>query len=316
MMMRSGLFIILFALAALLSGDGAPASPPTRARTSVERIRFHIVTVEEDGRARKVISESVVDGPPNTDFNINLEDKRFRMKADFLTDLIRPDALKLRVRLETRRLYGYSERNLPLYEEDSQAQTLELGFDEEVILLPFGRNGGDNRLKIEIRPELDAQGESLPSGKKRPLEINILKQSPGGVVSIQASKIPHRFTVEATLLEDGREVARGTSDYLIDEAQEFSLKPTEEASAEVVNNPLTVNLTINQFARSRPQDEATIVFDLLRTNEREPLAHNWSGVSPLGSTMTYNVSDVYLRGTGRKYELRFKVNLAPGESGD
>lgn len=315
MMIRSGLVVVLFALAAILSGDGAPAAT-TRARTPAERIRFHIATVEEDGRARKVISESVVDGPPGTDFNINLEDARFRMKADFLTDLIRPDALKLRVRLETRRLYGYSERNLPLYEEDGQAQTLELGFDEAVILLPFGRNGGDSRLKIEIRPELDAQGGGLPAGRERPLEINILKQSPGGIVSIQASKIPHRFTVEATLLEDGREVARAASDYLINEAQELSLKPTEEASAEVVNNPLSVKLAINQFARSRPADEATIVFDLDRANQREPVARNWSGVSPLGSVMTYDVSDVYSRGTGRKYELRFKVNLAPGESAD
>lgn len=321
MMARICLMVIVLALASLLSGDAVPAEATrltaSNARTT-ERIRFHIVTAEEEGALRNIISESVIDGPPNTDFNINLEDKRFRMKASFLTDLIRPGALKLRVKLETRRLYGYSEQRLPLYEEDSQTQSLELGFDEAVVLLPFGRNGGESRLKIEITPEFNSQERPLSSGKERPLEINILKQSPTGLVSIEASKIPHRFSVEAVLLEDGREVARGSSDYLLGEAQELSLRPTAEASAEVTNNPLAVNLSINQYTRSRPTDETAIVFDLYRVSQQtarpEPIALRWSGIGALGSGMLYNLSDVYLKGTGKKYELRFKVNLAQGES--
>jgi hypothetical protein len=316
------ILILLIALTSTLMSDGrflSAASSPG-ARSQPERLRFRITTIEESAGQRNMISDATVEGPPGTDFNISLQGERFKMDAKFLTDLTAPDSLKVRAKLNTRRLYGYSEQKLPLYEEDNQSQALQLGFDEMVVLLPIGRNGGSNRLKIEITPAVSEQSTLLPSGKARPLEINILKQSPGGVIGIQAWKIPHRFTVEATLLEDGREVARGTADSLIEEAQELILRPTEQAGADVINNPLSVNLAIDQYTRSRPTDQATISFDIYRTEQqsgrREAIGLKWAGVGELGSHLKYDVSNVYLKESGKKYELRFKINLAQGEQAD
>jgi hypothetical protein len=285
-----------------------------------ERLGFRITAVEESAGERNVISDATVEGPPGTDFNVSLQTERFKMSARFLTDLMTPDSLKVRAKLDTRRFYGYSQQNLPLYEEDRQSQTLDLGFDESVVLLPFGRGGGDSRLKIEIIPMVIEQSARLPSGKERPPEINILKSNPGGVIGVEAWKIPHRFAVEATLLEDGREVARGTADSLIEETQGLILRPTAQASPEVASNPLTVNLTINQYTRSRPLDLATIGFDVYRADAQsaslEAICLKWAGISGLGSNLTYDLSEVYLKGSGKKYELRFKINLAQGEQDD
>ena len=119
---------ILFALVALVSLTASDsrvnraAFSEASSRASIEsprRIRFQIATVEEKAEARNVISEAIVEGPPGTDFNINLQGSRFKMNARFLTDLASTEMLKVRARLNTRRLYGYSERNLPLYEEDA-----------------------------------------------------------------------------------------------------------------------------------------------------------------------------------------------------
>lgn len=321
--MRNILLITVLVLTSLLSGGGrAPAEERlvTNTRTP-ERIRFHIVMIEEKGTERNSISEAVVEGPPNTDFNVNLEDKRFRMRARFLTDLIQPGALKVRARIDTRRLYGYSERELPLYEEDEQIQSLELGFDESVVLLPFGRGSGDHRLKIEITPAISEQTSISSTGKKRPLEISILKPGPSGIISIEASKVPHNFMLEAVLLEDGREVAGGTVPLLIEEPQEIALQPNAVAGAKITENLLFVNLAIERYARSRPADQVTFGFDvyLMKSGQgerRERVAQSWAGVASLDSAMTYDLSKYYLSETGRKYELRFKFKLAPGERAD
>ena len=320
MRIRITILMLLLALVSTLKGDVPSLSTLSAAKSLPERIQFRITTIEENGTERNVVSDSTVEGAPGTDFDINLEGERFKMSAKFLTDLAARDSLKMRVKLDTRRLYGYSEKNLPLYEEDNQSQTLDLNFDEMVVLLPFGRGGGERRLKIEITPTLSQQSARLPSGKTRPLEINILKPSPGGVISIQAAKIPHRFSVEATLVEDGREVARSTSAFLLEEPHELILRPTEGAGAEVVNNPLAVNLEINQYTRSRPVDLATIGFDLYRTDQAgahlEAIGLKWAGVGEIGSNLAYDLSNIYLKGSGKKYELRFKINLAQGERAD
>jgi len=300
----------------MLSDDGKGAAPDNR-----ERIQFHIATVEESGGRRNVVSEAMVEGPEGTDFNINLQGERFRMRAGFLTDLAGPDALKVRARLDTRRLYGYSERNLPLYEEDEQSQSLQLGFDEAIVLLPFGRNGGDDHLKIEITPTISEQAARLPSGKARPLEIKILKESPGGAVSIEASKIPHHFAVEATLVEEGREVAEGKANYLLEEGQEMRLRPLGGAGAEILKHPLAINLTIDNYTRSRPSDQVTLSFDLSELDPRQgvrpaEIASKWAGIASLGSELTYDLTRTYLKATGKRYELRFKVSLADGELSD
>ena len=321
----------------MLSDDGSgnpgraarPGFPsPKRVKTFLsapdnpERIQFHIATIEESGDERNVVSEATIEGPEGTDFNINLQGERFRMRAGFLTDLAGPDVLKIRARLDTRRLYGYSERRLPLYEEDEQSQNLQLGFDEAIVLLPFGRDGGDDRLKIEITPSVSEQAAHLPSGKARPLEIKILKESPGGAISIEASKIPHHFAVEATLVEDGREVAEGKANYLLEEGQEMQLRPTGEASEEILKHPLAINLTIDNYTRSRPADQVALSFDISELDRQQGspmptvIASKWAGIGSLGSELTYDLSQSYLKATGKKYELRFKVSLADGELSD
>ncbi len=312
------LLILFVVIASAVFSDGrhlnAKSAPDAR------RLRFRITTVEESagGGGRRVLSDAAVEGPPGTDFNIGLEASRFKMDATFLTDLTAPDSLKVRAKLITRRLYGYSEQNLPLYEEDDQGQTLQLGFDEMVVLLPFGRNGGDNRLKIEITPAMSDEGALSPSGEPRPLKIDFLKKSAEGEINIQAWKIPHRFAVEATLLEDGREVARRSADMLLEEPQDLTLEPTEQSSAGVVNNPLVVSLSLNQFMKNRPTDEIAIGFDLFRLDKEQggkrlPLGLRAAGVSDLSSSLSYDVSGYYLNSSGRKYELRFKIRLAAGE---
>jgi hypothetical protein len=315
MKLRIALLITAVGLTLLLSSDGGALTARTQPalRTS-DRIKFRIVTVEEKGPERNLVSESVIEGPPNTDFMINLEGERFRMQARFLTDLIRPDALKIRTKLDTRRLYGSSERGLPIYEEDEQSQSMELGVDEAVVLLPFGRNGGDHRLKIEITPVI-TQAATLPDGKARPLEITILKASPGGIINFEAMKIPHNFVVEAALLEDGYEVASGTAPLLIEEPQEIHLRKIGSGAESVV-----VNLTIDRYARSRPADQVTFGFDIYRPaangGRGEVIARNWAGIASLDSSLKYELDSHNFYGPGKKYELSFRFKLAPGEVAD
>ena len=265
---------------------------------------------------RDLVSETTVEGAEGTDFNIKLTGARFQMNTRFLTDLVAPNTLQIRADLNTRRFYGQSERNLPLYEEDSQRETLQLGFDEKMVLLPFGRNGSSDQLKIEITPMVSEQSAYLESGQPRPLEIRILKASPAGAISVEASKVPHRFAVEATLLEDGKEVARDTSDVLLEKAKELILKSTPQASTDVTNHPFSVTLTVNRYMKTRPMDQVAIEFDAYQISEaaqHQSLDFQGAGVNEVGSYFNYDVSDHYLKSSGRKYELRFRVKLAPGE---
>jgi hypothetical protein len=305
--------LIFLALILLVTTDSRVFSDRPGAR-----IEFRIATIEETAGDRNLISEALVEGPPGTDFNITLRGERFRMNARFLTDLIGAGTLKVRAKLDTRRLYGFSERSLPLYEEDAQSHAVELGFDEQIVLLPFGRKEGDDRLLIEITPAISDQSIFLPTGKARPLEIKILKQSPGGEISVQAFKKPHNFEVEAALLENGVEVARGTSICLIEEPEKIALQPFSSAGRELLDNPLAVTLTIDGFERGRPADNAYLTFDVYPLDasgqsRREAVATKWGGVASIGSDLTYDLSPHYLSSSGKKYELRFRVRLAPGE---
>lgn len=307
---------ILIALAILVAVAAAEVSPQNVAvgEPSDERIRFQITAVEEGTAGRKVISEATVEGPPGTDFNVNLQDGRFRMSAKFQTDLAPGGGLTLRARLETRRLYGTSEAGLPLYEEDAQRHTLRLGFDEAVVLLPFGGGGDGGRLSIEIQP---ARAGRQTSGVSTAPEINISKPSPGGAISVEASKVPHDFVVEATLLEDGREVARGIADSLLEEPGELLLRPTG-AAGEGAAVPLAVNLTLERYEPCAGAGRAAVRFDLFgddpqRAGTRTALARNWSGVAGLGSEMTYDLSQTYRGFPGKRYELKLRVNLASAD---
>ncbi|MDQ3918912.1 MAG: hypothetical protein M3348_10580 [Acidobacteriota bacterium] len=286
------------------------------------RIRYDVAAFEEQGARRELLSETTVEGPAGTDFEIKLRGARFRLDARFLNDLVAPGALKVRAEIKTRRLYGQSERGLPLYEEDEQKQALQLGFDEKMVLLPFGSNDQSpnaDQLRIEITPTPSGQSARLASGAKRPLEIKILKAGPGNSITVEASKSPHRFAVEAALFEDGREVARGSSeDFLVEEPREIRLAPNDRASAEVAADPLAVSLSVEQYLQRRPADEAAFSFDLYslggeQGGRREPFAPQWAGVGEIGSVMSYDISGRYLKSSGRRYELRLSVRLAPGE---
>ncbi|NNE68462.1 MAG: hypothetical protein HKN33_17985, partial [Pyrinomonadaceae bacterium] len=145
-MRKVSILLLILLIGLLETGNRVSASG------EVERIRFN-VTVLTDDRSRDVLSQTTIDGPAGTDFDIDLNTKGFDMKSRFLTDFLAEDVLLVRVDLETRRLFGLSPNNLPLYEEDKQKQSLRMRFDEAVVLLPYGKNGGGETLKIEIRPE-------------------------------------------------------------------------------------------------------------------------------------------------------------------
>jgi hypothetical protein len=221
-------------------------------------------------------------------------------------------SLKVRASLNTRRLHGRSERDLPLYEEDVQQETISLGFDEQIVLLPFGRQSEDEQLRIQIVPVRSRKTTMLPSGKRRPLEITILKQSDGGQINIFASKIPHRFEVEAALLEDGKPVARSQGTALLKEKTELFLDALDSS----INRPIRISLKVDGYIRSRPTDAATINFNVDRVDPGgdESVARNWAGVCEMGSPLNYDFTREYRGTAGRKYEVRFKLNLAPGET--
>ncbi|HEX8149520.1 MAG TPA: hypothetical protein VF591_20225 [Pyrinomonadaceae bacterium] len=313
---RTLLASTLLGFALIAAGVAAEVSPPVASSDarSGGRIRFRITAVEESAAGRKVISDAAVEGPPGTDFNVNLQDGRFRVSARFMTDLARGGGLTLRARLDTRRLYGYSEAGLPLYEEDAQRHTLDLGFEETVVLLPFGGGGDAGRLSIEIEPARPGQTGRLSSGDANTPEITISQPSPGGAISIEAAKVPHDYNVEATLLEDGREVARGSAGCLLEESRELLLRTVGAAAADGDAVPLALNLTVERFEPGTGSGRAAVRFDLLEGGPgHAPLARNWAGVANLGSELTYDLSQTYRGVPGRKYELKLRIDLAPGK---
>ncbi|HKR60757.1 MAG TPA: hypothetical protein VJS64_13635, partial [Pyrinomonadaceae bacterium] len=307
--------------------DGRPNHlAPSRKSSSpvLKRIRFDVSTYEGRNGRRELVAETTIEGPEGTDFHIKIQGERFSMDARFLNDLVAAERLQVRANLKTRRLYGRSERELPLYEEDTQKQTLQVSFDEKIVLLPFGRadaNENSDQLTIEITPNI-TQSRDLAAGKPRELEINIVKSSPGNQVNVEAMTVPHRFALTATLLEDGREVASGqVNEALIEERQEIILTPNGQASAEVLNNPIAIGLGVNEYMRRRPQDQVAIGFGVYRLSSqfggpREAIASNWSGIGQVGSSLKYDISDHYLKSGGRRYELMLTVKLAPGEEPD
>lgn len=300
------------AAASVATVPGLPAAGEPSAAGG-GRILFRVTAAEVGASGRRPLFDATVEGPEGTDFTVNMQDARFRMVAKFLTDA-EPGGggLRLRAKLDTRRLYGYSENSLPLYEEDSQSRALRVGFDESVVLLPFG-GGGDERLEIEISPERVARPWRLPSGEMSPPEIRVGRPSPGGVINVEATKIPHHFVADAALFEDGREVARGSARCLIEEPSEIALRPGSDAPA-----ALALALNVERFEPAQGKGRAALRFDLLRgaagvDGRREVLARNWAGVTSLGSEVVYDLTDVYKGAPGKKYELRLRIDLARGE---
>ena len=314
MKIRTLLASTVLACMALMVFVVAEVSPPnvSASVSAGERIRFQITAVEEGAAGRKVISDAAVEGPPGTDFNINLQDGRFRMSARFLTDLADGGGLTLRARLDTRRLYGYSEAGLPLYEEDAQRHTLGLNFDEAVVLLPFGGGGDAGRLSIEIRPERVGRPAGATAGGADTPEITISKPSPGGAISIEAAKVPHDFVVEAELFKDGRTIASASTNCLLEESCELRMRRVGAVGDAL---PLSLNLSVERFEPGPGTGRAAVRFDLHAGSPVDAaLARNWAGVASLGSEMTYDLSRTYRGDPGKRYELKIRVKLAVGES--
>ncbi|HJQ26058.1 MAG TPA: hypothetical protein VKA60_19220 [Blastocatellia bacterium] len=304
---------LLLLLALIINaGDGHTTAS---AKADLKRIQFQIVTVETRGGQRHVLSNATVEGPPGTDFQINLESERFKMDARFLTDLVNNDALQVRAKLQTRRLYGRSANDLPLYEEDAQSHTLRLSFEEAIILLPFGR-AGDDRFSIEITPALTNQPAYLATGEVTPPAIQIDDRQLRGVISIQAQAAPHEYDAQVSLLRDGREVARGNARLMREEAGEVVLRPLDPTSAELTDRPLAVNLTLAPFAQDCAADRLKVSFDLYRVgkpgaDQRAMIATDWQGVARAGADLRYDLSNDAAGLAAGKLELKF--NLKPAD---
>lgn len=300
--MKTRIVFLLVAIfiSILASGDNRFVS----AANEQKRVRFQITTVGEnaDGGGRKILAQTTIEGLPGTDFNINLQTENFKMQTRFLSDLVSENKIKLRAKLNTRRFYGYSPANLPLYEEDAQSHRLEVGFDETVVLLPFGRNGGTaETLKIEITPALVFVSNADASAARQ-LKINFDKQIPSGEVYIEASKTPHRFAVEAVLTADGQPIARGgCAECLLEEAKEIVLQPV--ADSVLGDQPFAANLTINKYTRNRPTDSVGINFDFYRVAGESPdkskteVITGGAGIGSLGGDyLAYPLKDINLPG--------------------
>src|SRR5438477_13185266 len=110
-MKRHKVFLFLASIVSMIVMSGDRPGALSRAKSSEpQRIRFEVAAFEERNGQRDLVSETTVDGPAGTDFTINLHDSRFQMNAKFVTDLIGSSALKIKADMNTRRLYGYSER--------------------------------------------------------------------------------------------------------------------------------------------------------------------------------------------------------------
>ena len=313
-MQRYKKFLLATAIVCLsLMVDRHPLAVSRARSDEPGRIRFAITAFEERDGAREIVSETTIDGPAGTDFNINLHDSRFQMNAKFVTDLIASGTLKIKADLNTRRLYGYSERKLPLYEEDAQNETMQLSFDEKLVLLPFGRNDSNDQLKIEIIAAASEQSNYLASGKPRPLEITIPKQSPDGAITVEASRLPHNYVVEATLLEDRHEVAHGKAAYHLDEPAELLLQPGNGSTLN--NNPLAIDFKIYRYLRTGPQGQVAFGFSAYRRdqqgNKRDVVVPQAAGIGDLDSPLSYELGEF---SNGRKYQLILTMRLAPGEN--
>jgi hypothetical protein len=242
------------------------------------------------------------------------------MQARFLTDLITPDSLNIRTRLNTRRLAGVSQKALPLFEEDVQSHNFQVTADETIVLLPFGRNSDAETLKIEITSKIiDA---SKVSERERNLpQINIIKPFPNGEINVDAVKVPHRFVAQAILTADGLEIARGSGAILLEETREIILHPDEKSKTEIPAAPLAVKLTVDSFSQTRTTDLVGIAFDAYRLTAGDgdstpnQFILNGRGIAIPGRETKYNLSSTGWA-DNKNYELKLVINLGEEEKND
>jgi len=263
-----------------------------------ERIKFNVTVLTED-TTREILSETIIDGPPGTDFNINLNTKGFDMRSRFLTDLVEGDELLVRVDLETRRLFGQSPNALPLYEEDKQKQSWRMGLDEAVVLLPYGKNGGGATLKIEIRPErYRVSDHDMESGN---LKIEFPKTLESGEISIEAKKVPHDYLIDAELLFNGKAVAKGNAASLLEEHAEIALAAGESAPEAILGRKYKASIAVDGYIRDQPLDLVSVSFGL--SDEAGETIKSGKGINGLGHEFRYSLDDEL----GEGFELVFRV---------
>lgn len=285
-------------------------------QTAVARVSFQITTVAEISGTRKILSQTTIEGAPGTDFRIDLNTGNYRMQTKFLTDLVAPGKLKLRASLNTRRFYGSSPANLPLYEEDAQNQTFEISFDEMLVLLPFGRVADGEILKVEITPTLAAASVTKAAA---PIRINFDKQIPSGEITVAAEKIPHRFVVEAVLFANDQRVAAGSEECLLDEMKEIILAPEPNAKSESGGQRFAADIKIDKYIRNRPKDLIGINFGVSeKTNSgnlQTSLVSGAGAINIIGEEFRYRLENSG-KTKNQNYEIRFKIRPAPGEQSD
>src|SRR5215216_2512835 len=98
---RSKLTLIIFVLLTLAGGGRIRSTNANRVATDLKRMQFQVATIREHAGERTIISSSIIEGPPGTDFDIDLQGERFKMKAKFLTDFDENRALRVRAKLQT-----------------------------------------------------------------------------------------------------------------------------------------------------------------------------------------------------------------------
>lgn len=302
---RNFYILILILISVFFSRDDRSVS----AENEQQRIRFQVTTIGESASGREILAQTTIEGLPGTDFRINLQTGNFKMETRFLTDLVGENKLKIRANLNTRRFYGYSPINLPLYEEDAQKQTLELGLDETVVLLPFGRGGAAETLKIEIKPTLFSVPKSDEDAQN--LVINFDKKISSGEIYIAASKTPHHFQAEAVLLADGKEIAKGNANCLLEEEQEILLRSLDESE----NQNYRAKLTVNRYSRNRPKDLVDFDFGFYRSQSESQVLpiETGAGIGAIGDETAYQLDSKNLPDK-RKYELKFRIRLDEKEN--
>ncbi len=290
-MNRAFLRLTLVVMVAFLGG--APGAPSANA--GPDRVRFSVATVETVNGTRTILARSDIEGPPGTDFTIDFHDSRFVLVSRFTTD-VEDGGLRVAARLSSKRSVGRSERDLPIYEEDTRRETLRVGFDETMLLLPFGRATGGDSLAIEITPTPIRTPD--PSTK---LVIDFVKPAPGGFLKVNAVKIPHFFTATLTLLADGRETAAGTAVCRIEETRDITLELPN-------GDRLIVPFTVEDYTPGCSEALYSCRFDVIEQSaggNRTTVGAGWRGGGVFGRDLPY---DLTMPG-GKRYELR--VNLQP-----
>src|SRR5205085_3942637 len=118
----------------------------------------------------------------------------------------------------------------------------------------------------------------------------------------------HRFIADVALLENGQEVASGTTALLMQDEQEIVLQPTSQAGEALIHNPIAVVLSIEDFLRDRPLDEVILNYSAFRIakqdgDKREPIVLKGAGYLNLNTAFFYDLSQTVLKEAGSQYQL-------------